>query len=206
MDGLLLDTEIISVSASQRAFRELGTEVKWKALANLVGRTQRDVARIVSAQSGYPIDIERYHSIWLDAYRQSLDAGIQLKHSVVDALNCLHVHSIPCAVVTSSARNSAISKLKRSSIGDFFEVIVGGDCVNRRKPDPEPYLLAAKMLGVQPQTCVAFEDSDLGVSSAVAAGAFVVQVPDLAPAVERKAHLRATSVMVGLHKLGFCKS
>jgi len=58
-------------------------------------------------------------------------------------------------------------------------VVVGGDQVERSKPDPEIYLCAAARLGVEPRHCLALEDSDNGVRAAVAAGMHVAQVPDL---------------------------
>jgi beta-phosphoglucomutase-like phosphatase (HAD superfamily) len=62
-----------------------------------------------------------------------------------------------------------------------FPVTVTGDDVTRPKPDPEPYLLAAKLLGADPERCVALEDSPNGVASATGAGCRVVAVPSLLP-------------------------
>ncbi len=61
---------------------------------------------------------------------------------------------------------------------DTFSAIVTGDIVERGKPDPEPYLMAARMLGVHPEDCLAIEDSNTGTISAVAAGCAVLVVPN----------------------------
>jgi len=61
---------------------------------------------------------------------------------------------------------------------DTFSAIVTGDIVERGKPDPEPYLTAARMLGVRPADCLAIEDSNTGTVSAVAAGCQVLVVPN----------------------------
>jgi beta-phosphoglucomutase-like phosphatase (HAD superfamily) len=58
-----------------------------------------------------------------------------------------------------------------------FDVVIAGDEVTRGKPDPEPYLRAAQALGVDPTDCIAIEDSEFGVASAVASGASTVAVP-----------------------------
>jgi beta-phosphoglucomutase-like phosphatase (HAD superfamily) len=62
-----------------------------------------------------------------------------------------------------------------------FQVTMTGDDVIRTKPDPEPYLLAAKLLDANPERCVALEDSPNGVASATAAGCQVIAVPSLLP-------------------------
>jgi beta-phosphoglucomutase-like phosphatase (HAD superfamily) len=66
-----------------------------------------------------------------------------------------------------------------ASTGLRFDVTVCADDVSVTKPDPEPYLLAAKLLGVDPARCVALEDSPNGVASAEASGCRVFAVPSL---------------------------
>jgi beta-phosphoglucomutase-like phosphatase (HAD superfamily) len=62
---------------------------------------------------------------------------------------------------------------------DYFEIVIGGDQVERGKPDPDIYLKAASALSAAPSKCLALEDSTNGVKAAVAAGMTVVQIPDL---------------------------
>jgi len=77
---------------------------------------------------------------------------------------------IPFAVVSGSPRASVIQTLTFLNLLNRFPVIVGGDDCPNGKPHPDPYLLAAKRLGVEPASCLVFEDADLGVESARAAG------------------------------------
>ena len=65
-----------------------------------------------------------------------------------------------------------------------FEVVVTGDSVTRGKPDPEPYLQAARLLGVPPRRCLAIEDTNTGARSAETAGAWVLVVPNHVPVLE----------------------
>jgi HAD superfamily hydrolase (TIGR01509 family) len=83
------------------------------------------------------------------------------------------------ALVTSSQR--AFAEAVLASTGLRFPVVVTGDDVTAHKPDPQPYLLAARLLGVDPGRCVALEDSPNGVASATAAGCLVIAVPSLLP-------------------------
>jgi len=84
---------------------------------------------------------------------------------------------LPRALVTSSQR--AFAEAVLSATGMAFPVTVCGEDVTATKPDPEPYLLAVKLLDVDPAGCVVLEDSPNGVASATAAGCRVVAVPSL---------------------------
>jgi HAD superfamily hydrolase (TIGR01509 family) len=86
---------------------------------------------------------------------------------------------IPHALVTGSQREFTDAVV--ASTGLTFTATVTGDDVARPKPDPEPYLLAAKVLDAAPENCVALEDSPSGVTSATGAGCRVVAVPSLIP-------------------------
>jgi HAD superfamily hydrolase (TIGR01509 family) len=84
---------------------------------------------------------------------------------------------IPFAVVSGGRRKSVIGALSTVGLIDKFPVIVGAEDYTRSKPDPEPFLTAAKMLGVAPEYCVVFEDTEMGINGAKAAGMGAVRVP-----------------------------
>jgi HAD superfamily hydrolase (TIGR01509 family) len=92
-----------------------------------------------------------------------------------------HIHDqhgkLPFAVVSGSPRDSVLKTLTTLKLLDYFPVIVGAEDYSRGKPHPDPFLLAAKLLGVRPERCLVFEDADLGVESARAAGMQWVKVP-----------------------------
>jgi beta-phosphoglucomutase-like phosphatase (HAD superfamily) len=86
---------------------------------------------------------------------------------------------LPHALVTSSERRFMDQVL--ASTGLRFDALVCAEDVSVTKPDPEAYLLAAKLVGVPPGDCFALEDSPNGVASAEAAGCRVIAVPSLVP-------------------------
>lgn len=91
-----------------------------------------------------------------------------------------HSHGrIPFAVVSGSTREAVTSSLAALNLLDRFDVLVCAGDYQRAKPDPEPFLLAASRLGVDPARCLVFEDTDLGIAAATAAGMASVKV--LAP-------------------------
>lgn len=80
------------------------------------------------------------------------------------------------AMVTTASRGSVDAILAQFDIAPLFDLIVTGDDVAAHKPHPEAYLRAAELLAIDPADCLAFEDSDIGVASATAAGCSVIRV------------------------------
>ncbi|MFY9852597.1 MAG: HAD family phosphatase [Terracidiphilus sp.] len=84
---------------------------------------------------------------------------------------------IPFAVVSGSRRDSVVGSLTAIGLLDKFETIVAAEDYTRGKPAPDAFLLAAERLGVAPADCLVFEDTDLGIEAATAAGMASVKVP-----------------------------
>jgi beta-phosphoglucomutase-like phosphatase (HAD superfamily) len=79
-------------------------------------------------------------------------------------------------VASSSLRSWVHLKLQAIKLGDAFDVVLGGDDVRQGKPNPEIYRLAAQCLGLPPQSCIAIEDSPVGIAAAVGSGAYTIAV------------------------------
>jgi beta-phosphoglucomutase len=88
----------------------------------------------------------------------------------------LAAERIPVGLVSAALRAEIDPVLGAAGLLDLFRVVVAQDDVTRGKPDPQPYLLAAERLGLEPGDLVVFEDTDVGVASARAAGAYVVGI------------------------------
>ena len=83
---------------------------------------------------------------------------------------------IPFAVVSGSTRDSVTRSLKTLGILDRFDTLVCAGDYTKSKPDPEPFLIAAERLGVKPEDCLVFEDTEMGIQAATAAGMASVKV------------------------------
>jgi len=83
---------------------------------------------------------------------------------------------IPFAVVSGSARDSVEKSLETLGILDKFDTLVCAGDYTKGKPDPEPFLLGAQRLGVAPEDCLVFEDTEMGIQSATAAGMASVKI------------------------------
>jgi HAD superfamily hydrolase (TIGR01509 family) len=97
---------------------------------------------------------------------------------VEDLLDELHAANVPAAVATSGTRQYADHVLTRLDLKRRFRFVLTADDIQRGKPDPEVYLLAARRLGIAPSRMLVLEDSANGCRAAVAAGAFTVAVPN----------------------------
>ena len=86
---------------------------------------------------------------------------------------------IPLAVVSGSRTDSVIGSLTALGLLDKFDTLVCAEDYTHGKPAPDCFLLAAKQLNVEPSTCLVFEDTDLGIQAATAAGMASVRVPQI---------------------------
>ncbi|MBV9887892.1 MAG: HAD-IA family hydrolase [Acidobacteria bacterium] len=95
---------------------------------------------------------------------------------VVEHINAQH-RRIPFAVVSGGTRESVVASLTAVKLLDKFDVLVCAGEYKKGKPDPEPFLLAAEKLEVNPKECLVFEDTEMGIQAATAAGMASVRVP-----------------------------
>ena len=118
---------------------------------------------------------------------QLVEFGAPWRPGARELLTEIRDAGIPTGLVTMSIRRMA--EHVAGQLGFVgFDVVVSGDDVTHSKPHPEPYLRGAELLGVNPAHCVAIEDSQPGVASAVASGAVVIGVPFMVPISESPDH------------------
>jgi HAD superfamily hydrolase (TIGR01509 family) len=201
LDGLLLDTERLSRRAWLAGAADLGVDVSIAALDTIIGRRRAEVEHEFREALGAGFDVDALYARHGVHYHAELDATtpeLLRKPGVLDLLDWLDAAGVPFAIATSTLGPGAASKLARAELADRFRVVVTGEQVARSKPEPDIYVEAARRLGVAPAYCVAFEDSDLGLEAAMAAGMRAVAVPDLKPLpddVLRRTH----AVIASLH-------
>ena len=198
LDGTLIDTESIALVTGMAAFAAHGHDVDDLFMHGLVGKDEPTAAQIIRA--AYPaVDLAAVNLHWRKGFNDGVDAGLALKPGALDLLPAL---SAPLAIVTSTGREGAHRKLGIAGIARAFTHVVTLDDVRSPKPDPEPYLLAASLFGVNPARCLVFEDSETGAESAHRAGCVVVQVPDIVPSQGRWAHHLAPDLLTGARMAG----
>jgi HAD superfamily hydrolase (TIGR01509 family) len=189
MDGTLLDTEALYKDVLFGVCAELGHVMTEDIHRAMVGNPREHNRALLQREFGAAFDLEAYVERTRAGFLARLGAGVPLKQGARDLLGLLRELGIPCAVATSSYREDALRNLEKAGLLEFFATVVGRDDVTRAKPDPEPFLLAAERMGVDPAHCLAIEDSHNGVRAAHAAGMHTIMVPDMLAATEEMERL-----------------
>jgi HAD superfamily hydrolase (TIGR01509 family) len=181
MDGLLIDSEPLWLEAETAVIRRLGGQ-PWTPAdqQQLLGGSLDRTVRYLRAKASVPQPLDVIGE-WLMVEMEELvkARGVQLRPGAAALLDAVRAAGLPHALVTSSERG--FMDVVLASTGLAFDVTVCAADVTRTKPDPEPYLLAAKLLGTEPESCTVLEDSPNGVAAAEAAGCQVIAVPSLLP-------------------------
>jgi HAD superfamily hydrolase (TIGR01509 family) len=178
MDGTLIDSEPLWLKAEIEVMAEVGCHWDEQDQINCLGgpaeRTERYMQERSQNIKPYGYFINRLHEVMRARITNELDLipnALSLLKECKDA-------GIKTALVTASSRDLMTIVLKRFPIGTF-DVVVSGDDVEKSKPDPAPYLLAAKQLSVDISKCLVLEDSLTGVQSGLSSGAKVIGIPHL---------------------------
>lgn len=180
MDGTLLDSEKLWDIPLYEYAEKLGGVLSLETRERMVGTNVPTTMRLLFADVGIEPSAEDLvdGAAWISRRTEEVfRAGLPWRPGAQEALRAVRSSGVPMALVTSTERS--LTEVALDTIGrDLFDVTVCGDEVDGlNKPLPEPYLKAARLLGVDAARCVAIEDSPTGVAAAVAAGCTVVVVP-----------------------------
>ena len=180
MDGLLIDSEPLWLESETAVMARLGADWTEQDQAQLLGGSLARTVRYLLGKATRPAP-PNVIAEWLmsDIAERVRRDGVPVRPGARELLASVRAAGLPYALVTSSER--AFMEAVLASTGMRFDVLVCADDVTATKPDAEPYLLAAKLVGLQPADCFALEDSPNGVASAEAAGCQVIAVPSLVP-------------------------
>ena len=175
LDGTLIDSADANHAAYSRALQEFGVHIEPDEVAKAAaGRQWRDFLPELLYEAGVERDPAAIAARKGELYRDAL-GDLRLNGALL-ALAASVGPEMKTALVTTASSQSVRAILDHPNLRHTFDCVVTGDDVTRHKPDPEAYLLAMARLQLDPRECLAFEDSDIGVASARAAGVSVVRV------------------------------
>lgn len=175
MDGTIVDTEPYWMRAEHELVADFGVTWSHEDSLELVGASLDHAARVFQRRG---VDLQELEIIERLSSRviEQIRTEVPWRPGARELLLELREAGVSTALVTMSYR--AMAELVAESIGfTAFDLVVSGDAVAHGKPHPEPFLHAARELGVDARDCVAIEDSPNGVASAVASGAVTIGVP-----------------------------
>ena len=184
MDGTLVDSEGQWLQAEEAVMRNLGGTWTGADQAHCLGGPLERVAEYMIERSGARIAPDEVGTLLLDEMEHRLRiSALVWRPGARDLLLESRAAGLPTALVSASWKRliDAVAQHVHDDLRvTAFDVVVAGDDVEQSKPHPDPYLTAARLLGVDPADCLAIEDSPTGVRSAAAAGCGVVAVPHIA--------------------------
>jgi beta-phosphoglucomutase family hydrolase len=174
-DGTVADSMPLHFIAWKKALGEWGCDFDEDLFYSWGGLSVAKIISLLNEMRGLNMPVaeveHRKESLYYELLPQLTAVPEVLEH-IEDKYG-----QIPFAVVSGSTRESVTASLTALHLLDRFEALVCAGEYKKGKPDPEIFLLAAERLGVAPQDCLVFEDAELGIQGATAAGMASVRVP-----------------------------
>ncbi|MCI9283001.1 MAG: HAD family phosphatase [Lachnospiraceae bacterium] len=179
-DGLLFDTERISVEAWNLAGDELGFHLEESFLCTIRGANAQDSAIRFRERFGDAFDFLKLRKRKQEHFMRILrEREMPVKLGARELLIYLQEQEYKVALATASTREYSMENLERAGLTEFFSLMITGDMVQQAKPNPEIFLKAAEKMGEEPGHCLVLEDSLNGVEAGIQGGFVTIMVPDL---------------------------
>ena len=174
-DGTIADSMPLHYIAWKKALGEWNCDFEQELFYAWGGMPVAEIISSLNQRNGLSMPVEAVSRRKETLYYELLP---QLKAvpEVLEHIEAQHGR-IPFAVVSGSTRDSVTASLVSLKLLDRFDTLVCAEDYKRSKPDPEAFLLAAARLGVTPEACLVFEDTEMGIRAASAAGMASVKVP-----------------------------
>ena len=173
-DGTLCDTEDSNIDLVRGILRQMGAPVTDDELTSLAGGDDRVTVPPLLEKYGAAGTIDDYERERDECYRTYSEGALVLEPGARELVASLRSRGIAVGLVSTTVARCIVTALDRLRALDLFDVIVCGDMVARRKPNPDPYLRALELLGVSAEHAVVVEDSPTGIAAGHAAGCYVI--------------------------------
>lgn len=167
-DGTLVDTAPAHLAAYNEALRGVGLEIKEDWYLPRFGLTPQATLAELASTHGTHLDVEETIARYSEAFEGERHRLREIP--IVTSIARAYRGRVPMAVASNGTRTNVELSLKVVGLGGLFDALVAVDDVTHGKPAPDLYLEAARRLGVRPEDCIVFEDSEPGLESARAAG------------------------------------
>ena len=187
-DGVLVDSEPLHYRAFVETVRPLGVTFDYEHYRqHYIGFDDRDAFRAISGEFTIEMDENRINELISSkaaAFARIVSAGITPMPGAVELLREAAA-TVPVALCSGALAQDIsliLPQLGEGGVAGCFKAMVTADDVQRSKPDPQSYVLAAQRLGIAPGNCMAIEDTPAGIASAKAAGLYALGVASSFPA------------------------
>lgn len=171
MDGVLLDSELLTSEAAIRFFGKKGARIKYEDFYPFYGTGEQGYFGGVAEKYGIPFDLETDRERIYKIYEEIATGKLKTLPGVIPFIQKCRDKDLKMAVATSASSLKMNINLKLIGLdGDVFNALVCGDDISKNKPHPEIFQIAAFRLGLPPEDCLVIEDAPSGVEAAKKAG------------------------------------
>ena len=178
MDGTLLDTQRICIPAYDYAGELQGFKDMGKCVPDVCGTNEAGSRKYL--ENKYPqLDLLKFRTDMREYIAKNL--VVKFKKGAKELLEFLKENNIKFALASGTSRPSVMHHLNELGIAEDFDAVICGNDVENGKPAPDIFLLTAEKLGVSPQNCFVFEDSENGIRAGASAGMKTIGIEDIAP-------------------------
>jgi len=181
-DGVLVDT----LAFHQHAWVELGRRTGLPVTADFIretfGMTNPSIFRLLLGESRPAEELQGYSDLKETCYRDLARGQIALMEGVREVLDGLAEYGVRLAIGSSAVRPNLDLTVAECGLEGRFAAIASLEDIERGKPDPQVFLVAARKAGIDPSRAVVFEDATVGIQAAKAAGMRAVGVGTTYPA------------------------
>ena len=173
MDGTLFDTNDVNYHAYREALDKYGVSIDYDYYCQHCNGRHYSV--FVPPLVDHDAEkVEDIHSIKKSAYQKHLDK-VRINRHLFEMIECMK-ERYRIALVTTASKKNTLEILEYTDTAKYFDLILTADDIQRPKPDPEGFLKAMELLEANPDECVIFEDSDVGIEAALKTGASVMKI------------------------------
>ena len=180
MDGLIFDTERLFMTTKDGVMKEYGYTQQKDDYIHTLGTCGQQLLDILHRLYGddYPAEeiSRKCRTLVTEKIRRD---GPPVKPGIPELLAWFAANNIPCCVASSTKHDIVAEYLRLAKLDQYFAFIIGGDQVQRSKPNPDIFLAACQQAGIKPEHSLVLEDSENGILAASNAKIPVVCIPDL---------------------------
>ena len=180
MDGVIFDSERLVLECWDEVARKYGIPNMEPVCLKCTGLTVTASRDVMKAHYGEDFPYDKYKEEQAKNYHAKYDNGrLPMKPGIRELLISLKEKGYQIAIASSTRTKLVEKQIEDAGLREYFDVIVGGDMVEKSKPEPDIFLKAAQLLNVQPEKVYVIEDSYNGIRAAFTGGMIPIMVPDM---------------------------
>lgn len=174
LDGTLANSIPVHMQCWDEACKEFNYKFSVEMMYKMTGMPTRRFAEFIKDDSGCALSVDDIMKLKQASFHRLVSTIKPVEK--ISAFVKEHYGKIPMSIGTGGGRRSSTLILDAIGLKKYFDIMVTADDVTRHKPEPDTFLKCAELMGVEPKYCQVFEDGEMGMKAAIAAGMMVTDV------------------------------